>query len=472
MHERDVIVIGGGTAGSAAARAAHEAGARTTMFLDGEPGGLCILRGCMPTKTLLHSAALVHEAETHHTPGIGHAELAIDFAAVMANKDAKVRRFQKAKIASIEAGGYEVVRARARFSGPDTIEANGETWRFRRGAIVATGSVPHIPEIPGIDSVDFWTSDDVMRITELPASLLVVGAGAVGLELAQFFARMRCPVTLVNRRPPLWRHGAAVHEEMRRVLADEPRLESHAPVHMLEVEQTTDGVAMLVESEEAGEYTLCAERLLVATGRLPAVEDLDLGAAGVTVAEGRVVRGEDLRTTNPAVFVVGDAAGQEMLLHVANLEGRLAGRNAALREAATRDWPCFEVIFTDPSFARVGLTPQDAGGAGRPLVAASARFPETGRAITMDVRHGLWEMFADADTGEIVGSRILGPRADDLAHVVAVALRTHAAAEDLVDLPWYHPTLAEVALDLVRALAARVRSGAARPATGVRARQD
>jgi len=157
MQDFDVLVLGGGTAGTAAAKAAVLAGAHTAMFNDGELGGLCILRGCMPTKTMLHAAHLRHEAEHHRTPGIAHATLAADFAAVMRNKDAKVARFKNAKISGIENGGYEVIDARARFTGPDTVEAGGKAYRFTKGAVIAVGSTITEPGIPGLAEVPYWT---------------------------------------------------------------------------------------------------------------------------------------------------------------------------------------------------------------------------------------------------------------------------------------------------------------------------
>ena len=179
MKTYDVLVLGGGTAGTSAARAARKAGASVAMFNDGELGGLCILRGCMPTKTMLHAAHLRHEAEHHRTPGIAHESLAADFAEVMRNKDAKVARFKHAKIAGIEKGGYDVIDAYAKFAGQDRVEADGQLYRFTKGAVIATGSVVNVPPIPGVEDVPYWTSDDVMALTERPDSVIVIGSGAI-----------------------------------------------------------------------------------------------------------------------------------------------------------------------------------------------------------------------------------------------------------------------------------------------------
>ena len=175
MHTYDVIVLGGGSAGTSAAATAHRAGAEVAMFNKGELGGLCILMGCMPTKTMLHAAHLVHEAGHHETPGVGHTEPTIGFAEVMANKDAKVARFKNAKLRGIEKAGYEVIDAYARFQGEDTVVAdNGESYRFTKGAVIATGSDPVIPPIAGIEEVPVWTSDDVLNVLNLREFAIVV----------------------------------------------------------------------------------------------------------------------------------------------------------------------------------------------------------------------------------------------------------------------------------------------------------
>jgi pyruvate/2-oxoglutarate dehydrogenase complex dihydrolipoamide dehydrogenase (E3) component len=452
MQEVDVLVLGGGTGGSAAAKAAHDAGADVTMFHVGELGGLCILKGCMPTKTMLHAAHLRHHARHHVTPGIAQTVPGFDFAAIMGNKDAKVARFQRAKIQSIEAGGYRVVEARARFTGPDEVEAGGTRYRFRRGAVIATGSTTRLPDLPGIEDVDYLTSDDVMGMTTQPASLIVVGLGAIGLELAQFFARLDVEVDLVGRRPVFEDVDEDISREAHRAIEDEPNLTLHVVRSMASIREVDGGVALEVQTEE-GPRTLCAEQILFATGRRPALEGLDLERAGVELdAAGRIRAGADMRTSNPRVFVAGDASGHRLLLHVANWEGKVAGLGAAGVPGlhAVEERLDVEVVFYDPPMARVGMDARRARAAGRDPVTASARFPETGRAITMDVTHGLWKLVAERSTGEILGAQIFGPRADDLVHILSTAMYHRTTAAQLLQMPWYHPTLAEVALSLAR----------------------
>jgi len=453
MKRFHVVVIGGGSAGTAAARAAAENGARTVMFNDGELGGLCILRGCMPTKTMLHAAHLVHEAAHHRTPAIGHAELSVDFAALMANKDAKVARFKKAKTDSIAAADYTVVDARARFISDHEVEAGGERYQFTSGAVIATGSTPNRPSIDGIDRVEYLTSDDVMQLSRAPESLAVIGSGAIGLELAQFFSRVGTWVHLVSRRPVFCDIDPLIGDEMRAILSAEPRFDLWAPAPPIEIAPRHSGGVVLTIKAPGGDRELHVDALLVATGRSANVANLNLEAAGVELRDGVISAGPDMATSNPRIFVAGDASGSRQLLHVANWEGAVAGRGAAQAPGRhhVEQRLHMEVMFTDPPLATIGLNQQQACATGHDVITATARFAETGRAITQDVHHGAWKIVADR-SGEILGSQILGPRADDLVHILSTAMYYHGTVDQLLEMPWYHPTVSEVLLGLVRDL--------------------
>jgi pyruvate/2-oxoglutarate dehydrogenase complex dihydrolipoamide dehydrogenase (E3) component len=455
MHTYDVIVLGGGSAGTSAAAAAHRAGAKVAMFNKGELGGLCILMGCMPTKTMLHAAHLVHEAGHHETPGVGRTEPTIGFAEVMANKDAKVARFKNAKLRGIEKAGYEVIDAYARFQGEDTVVAdNGESYRFTKGAVIATGSDPVIPPIAGIEEVPVWTSDDVLNLREIPESVIVLGSGAIGLELALFLARMGTKVIQASRSKILAKIDPILNEEMERVIADEPDLELVSPFRARSIAKDGDGVRFVVDTDD-GERVMHAKYLVAATGRQARLDDLGLEDAGVKFEGGRVEHDDAMRTTNPRIFVAGDATGSLQLLHVANWEGRAAGLGAAevAGDHAVERRLDMSVIFTDPPLATIGMTEAAARAAGLPVAVAVEHFNGTGRAITMDVQHGVWKLVANAETGEILGSQILGPRADDIVHVLSTAMYYRGTVHDLMKMPWYHPTLTEVLLSLARTLA-------------------
>jgi pyruvate/2-oxoglutarate dehydrogenase complex dihydrolipoamide dehydrogenase (E3) component len=334
------------------------------------------------------------------------------------------------------------------------VDVDGETYGFERGAVIATGSVVRVPTLEGIEEVPYLTSDEVMELTERPGSAVVLGTGAIGLELGQFLARMEAEVTVVSRRKVFTDVGPLVVEEMERAMADEPNLRLVQPVAPVAVERTERGVRVTLADGSRHE----AEVLVLATGRKSAHEGLGLEAAGVEVEGDRITHGTDMRTTNPRVFVAGDATGERLLLHVANWEGRVAALNAVEGGSAHRveDRLHMTVVFTEPCLATLGMTLAEATAAGHEAIEAHARYPETGRAITQDVAHGVCILVASAADGELLGAQILGPRADDLIHEIAAVMFYRGTASDMVEMPWYHPTLSEVFLSLARELAGRV----------------
>ena len=447
----DVIVLGGGSAGTAAGRAAVAAGARTAVVNEGEIGGLCILRGCMPTKSMLEAAHVAHVAR--HTDPFGiraSGEVTADFAAIMERKRGHVDRFQRAKIEGVEAADHAWIDGRGRFVPGGGVEVDGRRLEAK-AYVVASGSRPARPPIDGLDEVETLTSDDVMRLDSPPSSLLVYGAGAVGLELAQFFARIGTRVRLVNRSPLLSKIDPDAGRELHAALGEE--LDLSVPATIASVRPSGGGLnATIVEDGVSREEQV--EALLLATGRDPELEGLGLEHVGLDPSGGGLAHDETMRTKNPAVWVAGDATGREQLLHVANQEGAAAGHNAAGGRPPKTIDPrlAMQAIFTDPPFAQVGLVPLAVDG--RRIVEGRARFPETGRAITMNVRHGLWRLLVEADSGQVVGASILGPRADDLIHLVAELIHFRGTLDDVLELPWYHPTLSEVMLDLARSAAA------------------
>ena len=291
-----------------------------------------------------------------------------------------------------------------------------------------------------------------MALTECPESVAVLGSGAIGLELAQFLARMGSRVELISRRPVFADWGTSVAQEMDQALADEPNFTSHAPGTPVAVRQSEDGGVAIELETAGGAQTVTAQHLLLAAGRHAAVGGLDLDLAGVEMDRRQVKAGPDMRTTNPKIFVAGDATGERLLLHVANWEGAAAGMGAAgvVEVQPVERRLHMSVVFTDPPLATLGMTEEQAKAEGIEAIVAEARFPETGRAITMDVAHGVMRLVAAASNGEILGAQILGPRADDIIHAVSTVMYYRGTAQDMLAMPWYHPTLSEVLLGLAR----------------------
>lgn len=468
MDAYDLVVIGGGSAGSAAAAEAVARGlSRVLVVNDGELGGLCILRGCMPTKTMLATTDLVHDLRHAAELGVHVERPRIDFSAVMARKARLVERFQRAKVGAMRAGGYELLDARARFVAPDAIEAGGRRIEAR-AFVIATGSRLFVPRIEGLETIDYLHSDALMELDEPPRSLLVHGAGAVGLEFATFFAGLGTEVTLVNRSPLLHRgEDATLSAQMERVLRScGVRVLLHQDVTRLE--RTARGVRAHVSTggaTEGGARTVEAERYLLALGRQANLEGLDLAAAGIVCAGDRLVIDDCLRTTNPRVFVAGDATDERQILHTGNMEGRHCARNVArlLAGEAPEPWredvPLF-AIFTHPPYAEAGLRETEARAAGFDVVVARKNFANQGRGIVMATEPDAAsaKLIAEKGSGRLVGAQFLGPRADDLVHVAATVMHFRGTADDLVAMPWYHPTLSEIYVELGRELARAARA--------------
>lgn len=471
----DLVVLGGGSAGSACAAEAVKLGhERVVLINDGELGGLCILEGCMPTKTLLHPADVVAEVKHAGRLGIDARVDGVDLGAWQQRRAQLVARFQRAKIGGMESGGYEILFGRGRFVSPTEIEVtepDGSTRRLTaRAFLVATGSKQLVPDKPGLgapqtsgaDPVPFWTSREALLTDRAPRSLGVIGSGAIGLEFSTYFAALGTRVTLLSRSPIL-RRG-----EDAELSAQYARALEHAGI-TVQIGATLVGVRhdagadepFTIESwQEGHDQELRCEELLLATGRVAMLDGIGLDAAGVEVASGRPVLDNALRSTNPRVFFAGDATGERLILHTGNAEGRHVARNLKRLFAdedlvAWRERIPVSALFTSPPYAECGLTEHEAVERGHDVVHAKKEWANQGRGIVMDTEPGTTfvKLIAERPSSKLLGCQILGPRADDLVHVVSTAMFMGATARDLVGMPWYHPTLSEAFIELGRDLA-------------------
>lgn len=462
LDEYEFVVIGGGSAGTAAAEEAVKLGHRRVLLVnDRELGGLCILAGCMPTKTLLQSAERLQDVYAAGRLGVDAPIVGVRIDAVQQRRRALVERFRGAKERSVAGAGYEVALGRARFESQTVVCITGVDGSERRVSarafLVATGSRAVRPDVPGLAGTPYWTSQEALEASRVPETLAIVGGGAVALEFATFFAALGTRVTLLARST-LLDADERLAEVLAKNLADVGvSVETGADVTHV----AHDGERFAIEwFQGESRESASVERLLVATGRVPALEGLGLDAAGVEVADGRPVLDEHLCGTNGRVFFAGDATGEHLVLHVANAQARHVARNLArhARETRLARWEervPLQVVFAHPPFAACGLSAADARAAGLDIVTASRDFVHQGRGIVMDVPPGggFVELVAERPSSRLLGCRIVGPRADDLVHVVALALHMGASARDLLASSWYHPTLSEVFLDLARDVA-------------------
>ncbi|MFM8460391.1 MAG: dihydrolipoyl dehydrogenase family protein [Chthoniobacterales bacterium] len=456
MSEFDFVVVGGGSAGYAAARTAASEGLRTAV-IDGseELGGLCILRGCMPSKALIESANRLQDMREAEEFGLRAKDIGFDGAKIIERKRRLIADFAKYRAEQLESGKFELIRGHAKFT-----NANKLTVRLRGGAeqtvraktiLVATGSVVRHPDIPGLAEAKPLTSDDVLDNENPPKSLIVLGAGPVALEMAHYHRALGAEVTVVQR-------SKQVLSSMDHDVADAVQrgMERHGTKFVLGCKilgagKSSRGKFVRVAHDDR-EETIEADEILLALGRDPATAGLDLSAAGLDIAPGRpLATAETQQTSVPHIFGAGDVTGKLEIVHIAIEQGEIAARNAA-RLLRGKNEPLETIdyrlrlfaVFTQPEAAMVGLTEREAAELDLGFAAATYPFDDHGKSMVHGKTDGFVKLVAERKTGEILGGAVVGPHASELIHEVVVAMRYRATAAEFLKIPHYHPTLSEI----------------------------
>jgi pyruvate/2-oxoglutarate dehydrogenase complex dihydrolipoamide dehydrogenase (E3) component len=454
----DVAVVGGGSAGYAAARTAASAGLRTVVIDGGaEAAGLCILRGCMPTKSLLYAAEAMHLARKLQTWGILAGNPGFDFAQVMARKNAFIDNLAKSRRDELTAGTFKFLRCNARFVDPHTVELEGHDPLTSASFVIATGSSVAPPPLPGFHEAGYLTSDDAQALTRLPASLVILGGGAVAVEFAQFFARFGVRVTLLQRsRFLLSDFDTDLAEVVENVFRREG-IEVFTNTKITGARRGNNGKTVSFE-HEGQVRSVTAEEILLAIGRDPNTATLELDTAGVATDHGRILADDCMRTSTPHIFAAGDCTGPHAIVHLAVRQGEIAAHNILHPESTRRmdDRLLLAVIFTDPQVAMVGLTEKTAAKLGCPYLVATYPFSELGKSVIMDAMDGHVKLLADSESGEILGGACVGPLGGELIHEIVTAMAKRLTVHELAALPHYHPTLAEIWTYPAEDLAARI----------------
>jgi len=446
MKTHDCIVIGGGSGGYAAARTAKEF-VDDVAIVDGadELGGLCILRGCMPSKTLIYSAEVLHLARLAKEFGLDIPEAKVDMPALHQRKLDTIAEFSEYRQEQLESDRFTLYRSRAKFLDANTIElADGTQLRSER-FVLGTGSKVNTPPVPGLADVPVWTSRDILDLDFLPESVIVLGGGVVACELAQFLSRIGTKVTQIQRSAHILKEGSQQASEVVEKVFAEEGLELHTDTSIQEIAQ--DGDDIVVTFTQGSEtHTAKAKHLFNALGRSPNTEGLDLEKAGVELLpSGHVQTNENQQTTNPRIYAVGDVAGPHEIVHVAILQGELAGRHAFGQSVMPINYDHLTgVVFTDPQIAYVGIPEAQLKERGIDYFTEDYPFDDHGKSILMEAKHGFVKIIAERPTGRILAAECVSKDASELIHALAVAVALEATVHDLLKVHWYHPTLAEI----------------------------
>lgn len=456
----DFVVIGGGSAGYAAARTAHDLGMKTAV-IDGADtlGGLCILRGCMPSKTLIESANRYRSMRRAEEFGLRAGETSVYPEEIIARKRVLIDDFASYRQEQLEDDRFELIRGTASFSGENSLSVSplggGEKIEVHfKTALIATGSkVAKIP-INGLEETGYWTSDDILEAEELPDSIIVLGGGAIAMEMACYLEGLGKEVTVIQRSEHILSEADTdVAKALEEAICTRKNLTLYTGTNIQEVSRDeSTGRKKITFLHHGEERTVEADEILQALGRNPNSECLDLENAKIETREkGKVKIDLDMRTSSEHIFAAGDVCGPYEIVHIAIEQGEIAAQNAATLLGHSED-PVKLIdyrlklygIFTHPEVAMVGLTEEEAKQQGREVKAASYPFDDHGKSMVMGETEGFVKMIADAESGEIVGAAVVGPEAVDLIHEVVVAMHFRSTVESFVKIPHYHPTLSEI----------------------------
>jgi pyruvate/2-oxoglutarate dehydrogenase complex dihydrolipoamide dehydrogenase (E3) component len=440
----DLIVVGAGSGGYAAARTARDFGCDVALVDPGPLGGLCILRGCMPSKALLASSDALQDARDADALGIEAGLIEIDLPFIAARKRVLVKEFADYRIEGINA--FPLYRGVARFLSPVQLLVGEGTVLEASHFVIATGSNVSETAVAGLSATGYVDSDAVLDFERIPRSVVVLGGGYTACELGQFLARMGARTTLLIRSGHLL---TASDDDVGNALTQyfvEEGIEVVTQSRLTQVLRRGEEKVVRY-SRDGGDYEAVGEEIFYALGRVPNVAGLGLEQAGVEYdAAGGIAVDATMRTSNPKVYAVGDVTGEYMLVHVAIYQGEVAARNACLNGQERADYRLVgaHTIFTDPQVAAVGMSEKALQRDAIAYVSGRYDFAEHGKAQCLAKTKGFVKMMADRENGRILGASVIGPQASELIHEIIVAMNFEATVEQFMRIPHLHPTLAEI----------------------------
>lgn len=439
MEHYDITIIGGGSGGLTAARTATALGARVLLVDKERLGGDCLRYGCVPSKSLIHVAKVAQQARDAATLGVVTGNMSVDMAKVSAYAQGVIGRVEEAE--RVYSEGVTVKFGHVAFTSPHELELNGENISSRN-TIIATGSRPFVPQVEGLAEIGYVTNEDVFDLTRLPASLIVVGGGPVGVELGQAFRRLGTRVTIIQGPARILpREDAEVSQAVADALESEGvKIVTNARF----VRASRNGDKKVVTAKRGDDLlSFEADEIILALGRQPNVEELRLEAAGIQYEAGGIKVNEYLQTTAGNVLAIGDVIGGYLFTHVAAYQAGVAARNALVPIAKKK--VDYRVVpwctFTDPEAARVGLTPDEAEIRYKQMRVVKFPWAEIDRAQTDGETAGFIKLVLAGKKDQIVGAHLVGARAGELLGELSLAMRHNLSLNDILDTIHVYPTM-------------------------------
>ncbi len=447
MPNYDLVIIGGGAGAFAAAIKANELGAKTAIINSGLPlGGTCVNVGCVPSKTLLHAAELLHTAKHHGVPGIELAVNKADYAAVVANELALVEKLRREKYEKVLKGLDNVtfIEGRAAFVSSSAVKV-GERQINADKFIIATGSTAIVPEVEGLAEAGYITHIEAMQLKTVPKRLAVIGAGPVGLELSQLYARFGSQVTILQRAASIMPSAEPIlTERLQQALTDEG-ISVKTGVRVTKV-VTENKIKTVFYASETGESTVEVDEILLAAGKAPNTSELNLAAAGVEISDKQAVATQsNLQTSQAHIYAVGDVTSLPLRLETtAGREGTYAAENALNGANKSIDYHSVPwTVFTDPQLASIGYTENQQMAELKVCACRTVSFDKLPKAIITNRTEGAIKIAIHPETEVIMGMHILAPNAGDLIAQAMVLIKNKNTIDDIDDMLPVFPTLSE-----------------------------
>ena len=448
-----IAIIGGGPGGYVAAIRAAQLGAEVTLIEKEHIGGVCLNEGCIPTKSLLHAAELLHHARAAVADGIKVEGVSFDWEKVQEKKSSVVDKLVAGIGGLMKTNGIRVLWGEASFENVNTLivklnDGGTETLTPDR-IVIASGSVPAIPPIPGVkESAYCIDSTAALSLPRVPEALVIIGGGVIGVELAYAYSSFGSEVAIIEAMPEILpMMDAELSGQLRKILVKEG-IAVHVGAKVTMVEDKNG--AAVVQFEKKGEVlSVQCNHVLVAVGRRPETSVLNLKETGVETDGARIITNEKMQTNVSHIYAIGDCTSKTMLAHVASVQGEIAVENALGHDAVYDEKTCPSCIYTEPEFAGVGLTEQMLKESGRAYKVGKFPMMANGKSLIMGGQGTVKVLLGD--TGKLLGMHILGPRATDMIAQGALCIGKDMDIKDIIDTIYAHPTISEAVREAVLA---------------------
>lgn len=443
----DLIVLGGGSAGYAAARTAHEKKARVAV-VDGasELGGLCILRGCMPSKTLIYSAEMFHAAQRGPVFGFEATSPKADLALMQERKRKVIAEFADYRKEQLADGRFSLFREQGILQSTHEVKLeNGEILHGDK-ILISTGSKVSVPGIPGLREASYKTSDDVLNLDYTPDECIVLGGGVVACELAQFLSRIGTRVTILQRSNQLLKELPLEASLALQAQLLEEGVELLTGVNLKKFENGQNGETEVFFEQGGHSFSKKTHFLFLGLGRTPNLDRDSLLGLGVTLKpSGHIQTNHFQQTSVSSIYAAGDCAGPHEIVHIAVKQGETAALHSLGYSVSALHYDnLLSVVFTDPQIAQVGLSQEELKNRKIEFLSASYPFDDHGKSILMEAKRGYVAIHAEKSTGVILGAECTGKDAGELIHALSIAISLKATVHQLLQADWYHPTLSEI----------------------------